>query len=587
MKKALSRKKIIIILIVVVILAAIYPVYKLIVGMKMSEETAVRDSWEMETGELIRDLSGSRISVHEADSESSIEIFELVPDDVSNEKFTIYNTAVQDRLEDALTELKSEGAYTIDAPLAVWNPYGTGSNGLYIYFEGPEGSLAEYTVHTENEEIPDFSAVANAGEGAEKEFLIIGLVPGETCSVTVELKDGKGEAIGSTDFTVEVPETLSGYPTRLEHTEGSSSKAELTDGLFYTLGTQGYYGYMFFFDNDGVMRYEMLLDGFKADRILKAEDESGDIYCCVAADRIGRINRLGKAVRIYKTGGHALHHDFTYGAEGKLIALATKSNNIDDRVMDRVIEIDLVTGNVKEVLDLKNIFQRYYRNTEKISDTDTFFWQAGTRDWIHLNTIDYTEDGGVILSSRETSTIIKINDIDGKPSLGYLIGDRAFWEGTPYADSVLDKDGEFTGQYGQHTVDAVYDGSLPEGQYYIMMYNNNFYCNGTRKDDYEPVLDERVSTDLMVSDDKFSYLDIYLVDENAGTYSLAFEFEVPYSSIVSSTQYYDGNFVVNSGVSEVFGEYDTDGELIRQYSYESDFQGYRVMKDTFAGFWFK
>ena len=51
MKKALSRKKIIIILIVVVILAAIYPVYKLIVGMKMSEETAVRDSWEMETGE--------------------------------------------------------------------------------------------------------------------------------------------------------------------------------------------------------------------------------------------------------------------------------------------------------------------------------------------------------------------------------------------------------------------------------------------------------------------------------------------------------------------------------------------------------
>ena len=146
MKKALSRKKIIIILIVVVILAAIYPVYKLIVGMKMSEETAVRDSWEMETGELIRDLSGSRISVHEADTESSIEIFELVPDDVSNEKFTIYNTAVQDRLEDALTELKSEGTYTIDAPLAVWNPYGTGSNGLYLYFTTELDTQVSYFV---------------------------------------------------------------------------------------------------------------------------------------------------------------------------------------------------------------------------------------------------------------------------------------------------------------------------------------------------------------------------------------------------------------------------------------------------------
>ena len=44
--------------------------------------------------------------------------------------------------------------------------------------------------------------------------------------------------------------------------------------------------------------------------------------------------------------------------------------------------------------------------------------------------------------------------------------------------------------------------------------------------------------------------------------------------------------VINSGVANVFGEYDAQGKMIRQYAYECSFQGYRVMKDDFSGFWF-
>ena len=89
-----------------------------------------------------------------------------------------------------------------------------------------------------------------------------------------------------------------------------------------------------------------------------------------------------------------MHHDFNMAQDGHLVVLATKNNTFDGRVMDFVLEVDMETGDVSELLDLRNIFPDYYDKTEKVSDTDPFFWQAGTRNWIHLNTIDYTRDDG-------------------------------------------------------------------------------------------------------------------------------------------------------------------------------------------------
>lgn len=82
---------------------------------------------------------------------------------------------------------------------------------------------------------------------------------------------------------------------------------------------------------------------------------------------------------------------------------------------------------------------------------------------------------------------------------------------------------------------------------------------------------------------------VYCVDENKNTYSLAESFEVPYSSFVSnvSRNKENGHWVTNSGVSKVFGEYDAEGKLIREYAYECSIQNYRTFKYTFNGFWFQ
>lgn len=76
-------------------------------------------------------------------------------------------------------------------------------------------------------------------------------------------------------------------------------------------------------------------------------------------------------------------------------------------------------------------------------------------------------------------------------------------------------------------------------------------------------------------------------DEKNGTYTLAQEFKLPYSSIVSSVQHLGGNIPYSSGRSKIFGEYDKDGNLIKIFRYDAQQFSYRVLKYNFKGFYFR
>ena len=49
-------------------------------------------------------------------------------------------------------------------------------------------------------------------------------------------------------------------------------------------------------------------------------------------------------------------------------------------------------------------------------------------DWTHLNTIQWMGDNEILVSSRETSTIVKITDIYGTPEIAYMMGEKTYWE---------------------------------------------------------------------------------------------------------------------------------------------------------------
>ena len=582
------KKKILIVIaaVVVLLIAALVIVYCL--GKNFVEqEGKVRTDWEVDAGALLDTDETLQVELRRSLAQANITVLQLVPTELEDEGFTYYDAGVQDRLHQMVEEMKGAEQWTADMPLAILNPYGTGSNGLYLYFETDMRTQVSYTIHVDKEGVSDFTATAADLSGAEytraHEFQMIGLVPGETNEVTLTMRGSWGNLRQQVTFTIEMPDDHSGYPTLLDYTDGTSG-AELSDGLFAMMRTNGYLGYGFFFDNDGVMRYEMVLEGFGMDRILSYE---GDIVTCVSATRLARIDPVGRVIQVYDLDGYELHHDIVLGPGGNtVVALVDKVGS--DTIEDTVVEVDLTTGTVTELVDFSLLMADYCEGeTHPVSLTVDFFWQAGEWDWLHLNTVQYLEErDSLIVSSRETSTIIKVENVHTDPVVAWMAGDPAFWEGTNYEELCLTPVGDFVYQYGQHSVEYAGAGD-EEGTYYIRTYNNNYWANSSR--DYEPELPDGVGTSLYLENGENSYVYVYLIDENARTFSLVQSFPVPYSSIVSNAAPAgeDGNWVVNSGVAQVYGEYDSDGNLIREFAYECTMQGYRTFKLSMEGFWFQ
>lgn len=570
----------------VILLIVAVPIIILAVSKAFTaQESVVRTDWDFETGATIGENSTLGVSYAEAELGDGLRAIQLIPDDIEEEGFTYYDITVQERLAGTLEAMKGDGmTWTATTPLAVLNPFGTASNALYLYFQTDMPTKVSYTIHVEDESVPDYTAEAADASGQAytrtHEFQIIGLVPGMTNEVTMTISGSWGNARQIVSFTVDMPETRSGYATQLEVTDGTSEAAQ-AEGLFAMMRVNGYLGYGFFYDDAGVLRYEMVLEGFGLDRLLFDGDE---IVTCVSSSKLARINGLGRVTQVYDLDGYELHHDIGFGADGEVLALAEVAEG--ETVEDRVLSIDLETGDVTEILDFTQVMKGYFDMTRPVSPTDDFFWQAGEWDWIHLNSLQYMEeDDSLIVSSRETSTIIKVANIHSEPAVEWLAGDSRFWADTPYAGLCLTQVGDFVPQYGQHCVELLDRES--DGVYTLAVYNNNYWSLNSR-DDFELDVADSVGTDLYGDGTETSQVYIYRIDENAGTFELASSFDVPYSSIVSNGSRCGttGNWTVNSGVSMVFGEYDPEGVLIREYKYECTMQNYRTFKYDMTGFWF-
>ena len=483
----------------------------------------------------------------------------------------IYNEENQAEIQQDIEEEKASGTYTEDNMLIKYNPYGTNTQSLYVYFTTDEAAAVSYTVHVDEEGIDDFTADAYQGKEyqTEHEFQVLGLIPDteNTITFTIQTQDGQ-----TTEKTINytMGSLLGSEDTTIDMTEGTSSQ-QLADGLYVVMGNDSEsLDFMYYYDNNGVLRGEVPIIGYRSHRLLFDDD---GMYYSISQTKIARVNRLGQVTKVYDTGDYNLHHDYVFDDEGNILTLATDTDS--ESVEDRIIRIDKDSGEVTEVLDMADLLGDYKKTCEEASDGDL--------DWMHINTIQWLGDGQIIISSRETSTIMKIDHLYDNPSIECMIGSEDFWDGTGYESLLLTQDGDFTLQGGQHSVTYVEDDSLEDGQYYLYMYNNNIGYSESQTDFSWSSIG--LTNDTGKGGDN-SYYYRYLVDENKGTFELTDSFAVPYSGYVSSAQDIGENTVMDSGTSGIFGEYDSSHKLIRSFSIDVEKFIYRVYKYDFNGFYF-
>ena len=485
----------------------------------------------------------------------------------------IYTTDYQTEIDLTLQDYKDNNIYTLEDPLMVANPYGTNTTGLYVYFTTDTPVKISYTVSAEG--YSDFSRELYGEYSTEHEYLLIGMIPNTVNTITLTAVDDEGNAVGTKEIKYQTSPLLgSAENVQLEVAKGESS-AELSDGLYTMLGNRTeedneQTDYILLYDNNGTLRSEIPIKSYRACNILF---DDSHMYYSTSADEIAVMDNTGQILTVYSMGDYQLHHDYIFGSENDLLVLASRENAETEE--DRILSVDLDDGTVTELIDLADLFADYL---DSLTADEPL-------DWMHINSIRLIGVDSIIISSRETSTIIKIDDIYDEPVVDYMIGSGQFWEESGYDSLLLEQVGDFSLQAGQHCVEYETSDELEDGQYYLYFYNNNNAVCDTRGYDYSS--DDSYSGTYSGTEGGESYYYKYLIDENERTFELVERVPVTYSGYVSSVQQTGNNLLIDSGSAFTAVELDENNTPVQTLAGTGDTWWYRVFKYDYTGFWFE
>ena len=502
-----------------------------------------------------------------------------------------YNVEKQAAIKDQLDAEYAAGSYDETTPFVKADPFGTDTLSCYVRFATADPVAVSYEVAGRKKtgdtpKVAAFSHTPRDGDAptTEHEFKVVGLIPNHKNTVTLTCTAQDGTSRTST-FTVKTPALKGEEEERLAVTAGESN-TPLADGLFTILGNDSSkLDFMYLYDNAGQIRGEVPIIGYRSHRLLSPGD--GSIIMSVSTTKMAQISAIGQVINVWSTGDYELHHDYAFDDDGNLLVLASHAGSEADLDVDRaaakkdegervnvedlIIKIDVTTGDVSLVADLGDIFPDLKANAKVAQDGDL--------DWIHINTIQWLGGGTVLLSSRETSTVIKLTDIYGTPTVDWLMGSPDFWAGSGFEDKLLQAQGDFSLNAGQHSVTYLPSSdTATTGRYQVLLYDNNFgAAESYPKFDWGQ-LGTAVVTDY--SKGTHSFGRVFTVDETARTYELEEQIAVPFSGYVSSAQRVSnsGSMLVASGQAKTFAEYDRYGLPIATYEMEAEKYIYRVYK---------
>ncbi len=561
MKKLVMYMKIFLLMIVIFLLVAILYIILKTLYSKNLEKNLKNKSWINSNVKLIKESSINK-NIYVVEKNENINIYNMLYQKVISEKIT------------SLPEYNSD----IDNLLMIYNPYGTNNNAVNIYFKTNDYYKLDYKIKVNG--YSDFAKTPNNGKDSEysknHSYQLIGFVMGKKNFLTLTLtsKDGDKKEY---NYTLDFSRYSIDTPNKLKVT--STKDDEVTDGLFAILGdSREDNDYIHLVDNDGIVRSEIPIIGYRGLRLLF---NNNNMYFNISEKRLVSVNRLGQVINKYYLGKYKLHHDYAFDEKEENLLILT-SDTTKKSCEDSIIKLNLKTGKITDSFYLESVFkdvlEKAYYNEDEIPEQV----ESKGIDWMHINTINYLANDTVIISSRETSSIIKIKNIFTSPKIEYILGDETIWKNFKEKKYLYQKKGNFTISGGQHTV--THTKTDDDSVYYLTMFNNNLGTSLTM-----PQVDFK-SIGLKYSsptDKGVSYYYKYKVDEKNKTFELVDSFKVPWSAYMSSSQEYKNNIIIDSASKCIFTERDSNGDTIRKYKFKCESSIYRVFKYDFVNYYFK
>ena len=288
-----------------------------------------------------------------------------------------YKEEEQKKVAEKLEKKKESQDYNLNNMLIEYNPFGTNTQSLYVYFKTDAAVKVSYTIHVKDDSISDFSRDVYQDEEyqTEHEFQVIGLIPDTENTITFYVTNEDGST-NTKEIVYEMGSLYGEEKVQLD-TDIKQSADQLEDGLYVILGNDSSsMDFMYYYDNSGVLRGEVPLLGYRSQRLLF---DDNFMYYSISEKRMAQVNRLGQVTKVYNLGDYSLHHDYVFDENGNMLILATDTTQ--DSVEDIVLKLDVNSGEVTEVLDLGDLFGDYKKTCVKNSSDEL--------DWMHINTIQW------------------------------------------------------------------------------------------------------------------------------------------------------------------------------------------------------
>lgn len=501
--------------------------------------------------------------------------------DLAIEKMAdVYQLSTQEKIQEQLLQLIESQTATFTQPLIVSNPFLTNTTGLYLAFSTDEAVKISYRIDAQGYPSFEKNLKQNEEYATSHQYQIIGCIPNvdNLITLTATTQDGQQQQM-QFHYTPPKLSTTSEMNYQLSKQESDES---LSEGLFAVIGNQAGEKATYLVDNDGYIRAEMPIVNYNSMRLVFNDQQ--EMFMAVSDSKIVKLNALGQVKQVLDLANtdYLIHHDYILNDKNQLIALATSKTAKKQAgyVEDRIITIDLSTQEVTEIANFEELLPDLYQKATGIEEHSN---NKGYLDPVHINSLQLADNQQLLVSSRETSTILALKpDEQGIYQVEYMMGDEAIWQGVGECGQLLlEKEGSFTSQYGQHSITYETAEDLSAGQYYLSLFNNN-----------STIMDSRIDISLTEIADKTAgktskYMK-YLVDEKTNSYKLVESFDVPYSAYVSSVQNYQNHIIVDSGQQATFAEYTNSGKLIQRFTQKTDTKYlYRVYKYDFKNYYFE